>query len=179
MFITARKRSLRRFLHLSVNHYVHGGRGCLPLVWRGPVKSEFRGVHPGQTPLQADTPWADTPPQALWDTVNKRAVRILLECILVIIWVCTQTSVHVLRYPKYRIWDEKFKCCLIEETLQLDERAQYLTCSSLSCSADLRFPLFVVTAPSPLGELSGRLLNSLSSLSTFFINPDEARKLKK
>ena len=37
----------------------------------------------------AGTPWAGTPPagtllgNACWDTVNKRAVRILLECILV------------------------------------------------------------------------------------------------
>ena len=55
------------------------------------------------TPLQADTPWADTSPwadnppaqymleyththlhSACWDRVNKRAVRIPLECILVL-----------------------------------------------------------------------------------------------
>ena len=36
-------------------------------------------------PPLADTPWADTPAlrSACWDTVNNRAVRILLECNLV------------------------------------------------------------------------------------------------
>ena len=40
--------------------------------------------------LFTDTPWADTPSpantplgSACWDTINKRAVRILMECILV------------------------------------------------------------------------------------------------
>ena len=61
------------FLHQSVNHSIHR-RG----VWQPP----------GQTPPWADNPppRADTPPlhSACWDTVKKRAVRILLECILVI-----------------------------------------------------------------------------------------------
>ena len=45
------------------------------------------GIHP---PGQTATPWADPPRQtpplgsACWDTVNKQAVRILLECILVV-----------------------------------------------------------------------------------------------
>ena len=42
------------------------------------------GKHPpGQTCPRADSPsWAHTPSEC-WDTVNKRAVRIPLECILV------------------------------------------------------------------------------------------------
>ena len=65
-----------------------------------PLADTPRQTPPGQTP-QADTPWADTPlarhppphpvhagiytllPSTCWDTVNKRAVRIPLECILV------------------------------------------------------------------------------------------------
>ena len=65
---------------------------------------------PAHTPLLAHTPWADIPaahtppwhtlpldrhppgthtppPTACWDTVNKRAVRIPLECILVLVLV--------------------------------------------------------------------------------------------
>ena len=61
------------FEHLSVSHSVHGGRVvCLSACWK-------------------DTPWADNPrsrhPPAqcmLGDTGNKWAVRILLECILVV-----------------------------------------------------------------------------------------------
>ena len=47
---------------------------------RHPQTDTPLGRHPlGQTP-----PWADTPlSSACWDTVNKRAVRIPLECILV------------------------------------------------------------------------------------------------
>ena len=48
------------------------------------------GVHPLGRHPQADTPssWADTPLcSACWDTVNKRAVRIPLECILVLIMI--------------------------------------------------------------------------------------------
>ena len=53
------------FLHLSVSHSVHGGRGgvCPIACWDTP---------PGRHSLLI-----------LWDTVNKQAVRILLECILV------------------------------------------------------------------------------------------------
>ena len=57
-------------------------------------------------PLWADTPWADTPsgrhpravtplPSACWNTINKRAVRIPLECILVV-----KTSIHNEQKPK-------------------------------------------------------------------------------
>ena len=46
------------------------------------------GLHPGRVYIQwggclHPGGWADPPPQALRDTVNKRAVRVLLECILV------------------------------------------------------------------------------------------------
>ena len=64
------------------------GGGCLPhthiLGRHLPLGRHLLGRHP-----QADTPrhpLADTPlPSACWDTVKKRAVRILLECIIVII----------------------------------------------------------------------------------------------
>ena len=49
---------------------------------------------PRQTPPWEDTPWADTPPlhSACWDTVNKQAVRIPLECIFVL--KCVYTAQH-------------------------------------------------------------------------------------
>ena len=60
---------------------------------------------PRQTPPWVDTlpgrhfPWADTPlgrhpplPSACWDTVNKRAVRIPLECILINVFLSTRNS---------------------------------------------------------------------------------------
>ena len=48
--------------------------GCLP---QPPPWADT----PSQTPLQADTPL----PSACWDTVNKRALHIPLECILVVV----------------------------------------------------------------------------------------------
>ena len=78
---------------------VHGGGVKTPPLGR---HHPWVDTHPGQTlplpgqtpplgrPLQADTPWAETPlgrhtplHSACWDTVNKRAVGIILECILV------------------------------------------------------------------------------------------------
>ena len=61
------------FLHLSVSYSVHTRMSA----------SVHAGIHP---PPGADTPRADTlPPEQcmLGDTGNTRAVRILLECILV------------------------------------------------------------------------------------------------
>ena len=58
------------FLHLSVSHSVHKGGGG------------SASMHAGI----ADTPFREHTPQEqcmLGDTGNKRAVRILLECILV------------------------------------------------------------------------------------------------
>ena len=52
---------------------------------------------PGQTPLPwADTPQAENPPllSACWYTVNKRAVRILLECIVTLPHVAIQLYVR-------------------------------------------------------------------------------------
>ena len=62
------------FLHLSVSHSVHKGGGCLPQCMLG------------YTPRSRHPPGADTPPAQCMqgDTGNKRAVRILLECILVL-----------------------------------------------------------------------------------------------
>ena len=61
------------FSHVSVILFTRGVSTTLP---------------PGQTPPRQTPPWADTPPEqtpcsACWDMVNKRAVRILLECNLV------------------------------------------------------------------------------------------------
>ena len=71
------------FLHLSVSHSVHRW-GCLPQCMMGYIPQEA-----ADTPLEADTPppEADTPSVQcmLGDTGNKRAIRILLECILVVI----------------------------------------------------------------------------------------------
>ena len=57
---------------------------CLPHCMLGYTPPRIRGRHPpGRHPLPGQTtPWADS---AYWDTVNKRAVRIPLECILVLL----------------------------------------------------------------------------------------------
>ena len=71
--------------------FASGPRGeCLPLVpgvWQTPPGRHPQGRHaPGQTP-----PWVETPLySACWDTVNKWAVRIPLECILVTQGICLQ-----------------------------------------------------------------------------------------
>ena len=93
-FINARKRSLQRLrFHRCLS--VHGG--CLPQVRGGlphtpPWADTPRQTSPPrQMPQWADSslgrhphPWTDTPlPSACWHTVNKRVVRIPLECILV------------------------------------------------------------------------------------------------
>ena len=105
--ITARKRSLRR---LCYHRYLSVHGGCLPHCMLGytPQEQTPPGIrHPTppweqtpDTPLGADThPGADTPqsrhshpeqilPTAqcmLGDTGNKRTVRILLKCILVVL----------------------------------------------------------------------------------------------
>ena len=108
-----RKRSLGQGnVFTPLCHSVHGGRGSAqppPVGWPGgglgrpPTNADPPGI--GQTPPDADPPglgrpprcrlpwgWADPPPQGWADppdadappnTVNKRAVRILLEFILV------------------------------------------------------------------------------------------------
>ena len=63
------------------------GGGCLPHTHTSWADTS---PPPGQTPPGRHPPGrhplADTPlPSACWDTVKKRAVRILLECIIVII----------------------------------------------------------------------------------------------
>ena len=65
--------------------------GCLPHTHPHPEQTPPWADTPGQTPLGRQTPpgqthpWADTTPlcSACWDMVNKLAVGILLECILV------------------------------------------------------------------------------------------------
>ena len=81
------------FLDMSVSHFVKGGclSSCMLLT--------PRQTTPGQTPpSRQTTPWANTPlnrpsqadtpgqppPRILWDTVNKRVVCMLLECIFVL-----------------------------------------------------------------------------------------------
>ena len=74
------------FLHVSVILLKEVGGGCLPQC--------MLGYTPGQTP------WASPPfRSACWDMVNKRAVRILLECNRVSI------NVHVLVMG--------YSCCII------------------------------------------------------------------
>ena len=64
----------------SVCHYSCPREGGLPGLPGG-------SLHPGGLPrggLHPEGYWADPfPHQILWDTVNERAVHILLECILV------------------------------------------------------------------------------------------------
>ena len=80
------------FLHLSVSHSVHSGRGCLPPFMLGYTPPRTRGrPNPRdqrQVPITPTPPPPDqrqTPPEQcmLGDTGNKREVRILLECIRV------------------------------------------------------------------------------------------------
>ena len=82
------------FLHLSVSHSVHRGEWQTPPRADTPLPREQTPPPPGaDTPPRTDTPQTDTPrtdtPEQLTaqlmlgDTGNKRAVRILLECILV------------------------------------------------------------------------------------------------
>ena len=89
VIFTARKRSLGQGnIFAAVCHSVHRG-------------GEYLGRYsPGQVhPPVRYTPWAGTPPpgtppgNACWGTVNKQAVRILLECILVS-EACVKNSVH-------------------------------------------------------------------------------------
>ena len=81
LIITARKQSLRRlcfYTCLSVILFTGGGV-CLSACWDKPP-------HPGtRPPPQSRHPLEQTPPEQcmLGDTGNKRAVHILLECILV------------------------------------------------------------------------------------------------
>ena len=112
------------FSQACAKNSVHGGRG------RHMVHILSGQTPPRQTPpgadtplwaetslgrhLQADTPWADTPwsdpplgrhPPFNWilqDMVNKRVVRILLECIL-IMWCCCFTDM-ILIYRGHRYW---------------------------------------------------------------------------
>ena len=73
------------FLHLSVSHSVHRGS-----TWAGtpPGKYPQAGTSPAGYPPES-IPRAGTPPSnsACWDTVNKRAVSISLECILVCFFI--------------------------------------------------------------------------------------------
>ena len=84
------------FTHVC--HSVHGGVFHTPSRQTTSRQTPLLCRHPQQTPLprqtppsQADTlgqtpfPWRHPLHSACWDTINKRAVRILLECILVLI----------------------------------------------------------------------------------------------
>ena len=109
------------FLHLSVILFTvlggmsASGRGGSATHTHTHTHTHL-GRHPsGQTPPWADNPQADTPcpvhagihtpsacwdthplHSACWDTVNKRAVRIPLECILVLLTFASVAAEHLL-----------------------------------------------------------------------------------
>ena len=81
VFITARNEvGARLFLHVSVILFTPLGRH--PLWIDTPCADTPWADTPGRHP-PGNTPRANTPRSVCWDTVNKRAVRILLECNLV------------------------------------------------------------------------------------------------
>ena len=89
-FITARKRSLRRLCFYTCLSVSHSVEGCLhPGGGRGVCIQG--GLHPGGSAsigrggihLGGSTSRSRPTHRILRDTVNERAVRILLECILV------------------------------------------------------------------------------------------------
>ena len=98
IFVTARKRSLRGLcfhrclsVHRGTSGQMHAGIHT-PLSSTPPSRYPPWQVHPlAGTTLGRYTPGRYTPGQtaplcsACWDTVNKRAVRIPLECILVLL----------------------------------------------------------------------------------------------
>ena len=97
------------FLHPSVSHSVHMGAGGSASVHAGihPQEHPPGSRHsPGaDTPLPEQSPPEQTPPKQtppeqtppaqciLGDTGNKRAVCILLECILVVMYVLPANKV--------------------------------------------------------------------------------------
>ena len=105
------------FLHLSVSHSVHRGdlhpggvsESREGVCIRGCSASRKGGLHPGRVsasgvvlhPERGSASRAvciKPPHRILWDTVNERAVRILLECILVNIcfpFSITQTTQNI------------------------------------------------------------------------------------
>ena len=92
-FFTVRKRSLGQGnIFAPVCHSVQGGT-CPGTPHPQQVHPPGRYSPPAGTPPRQvhSTRRAGTPPcsNACWDMVNKRAVRILLECILVIFSFCT------------------------------------------------------------------------------------------
>ena len=89
--VTVHKRSWGKviFSEARVKNSVHGGQGCLPIACWDTPPDQRQTPPPGSRhpPGSRPPPRADTPATAqcmLRDTSNKRAVRILLECILVI-----------------------------------------------------------------------------------------------
>ena len=83
--ITARNEVAAGLCFYTCLSFCPQGGGCLPYtdipLW-------------ADTP-RADTPWADTSlHSACWDTVNKQAVRILLECILAVSAATSTVQFH-------------------------------------------------------------------------------------
>ena len=129
------------FLHLSVILFTGGG--CLPPQPPGktPPSTPGQTLPPGQTPQQ--TPPAQCMlgyippaqcmlgyiplPSACWDTVNKRPVRILLECILT--WNTLAYRTNILR-QNYSV---SYQHCLEAE----DNKDNVMWCSFhlISCGA--------------------------------------------
>ena len=87
------------FLHLSVIHSVHrGGRGSASVHAGIPPPPQADTPIPDQTPPGTIPPLGQTPPRAdtlgsrLQHTVYERPVRILLECILVLVYFIIVSS---------------------------------------------------------------------------------------
>ena len=76
------------------------------------------GIYPQADTPQADTPLGRHPPlhSACWDTVNKRVVRIQLECILVLpllplfLEMQIQTLTLSVSGPLFMLWIESLHC---------------------------------------------------------------------
>ena len=135
LIITARKRSLRRLcFHRCLS--VHSGVGCLPHCMLGyiPPGPEADTSSPGPDtspppenrhlpradtqPRGPDTPRSRHPPKCmLGDTGNKRAVRILLECILVFIFIAVFIINYNVLYFRKLIFCNIFENDVIQDSI--------------------------------------------------------------
>ena len=90
-------------------HSVHKGGDGFPACITGRMTRRFAssgGLHPARDCIQGVGQTPPTPPPSethgiLWDTVNKQAIRILLECILVLhARSCVASLVLQFRYQR-------------------------------------------------------------------------------
>ena len=120
------------FLHLSVSHSVHRGeylgRYTPPGRYTPRQVHTLAGTSPSRyTPWQVQSPLGRyTPPgNACWDTVNKRAVRILLECILVFYFIqfmelddkFSKNSNQIDRHNNFSLWFISLKVIISSPSL--------------------------------------------------------------